>query len=167
MSDPTSEKVEEAFRHIQAKWDGARTEDNLRLAHQRIRRRGRTRVVASALLLGLAIATGVSYRLWPGGREAGKAPSVVHDSFGHGLRFSDGSSARMLDDHSQVEVVAVTAGAIDLRLTAGRGEFDVAPNPGRTFAVHVDGIVVRVLGTRFRVEREDRSAYVSVYRGKV
>jgi transmembrane sensor len=54
-----------------------------------------------------------------------------------------------------------------LRLTAGRGDFDVVPTPGRTFAVHVDGIVVRVLGTRFRVEREDRGAYVSVYRGKV
>jgi transmembrane sensor len=90
-----------------------------------------------------------------------------NDSSGHGLRFSDGSSARLLDDRSQVEVVAVTAKAIDLRLTAGRSEFDVVPDPGRTFTVQVDGIVVRVLGTRFRVEREDRGAYVSVYRGKV
>ena len=167
MFDPTSEKVEEAFRHIQVQWDGARTEDNLRLARQRIRRRGRTRVAVSTLLLGVAIAIGVSYRLLPGGREVGKAPSVVQDSFGHGLRFSDGSSARMLDDHSQVEVVSVTARAIDLRLTAGRGEFDVVPDPGRAFTVHVEGMVVRVLGTRFRVEREDRGAYVSVYRGKV
>jgi transmembrane sensor len=167
MSDPTSEKVEEAFRHIQVQWDGARTEDNLRLTHQAIRRRGRTRVAASALLLGVVIAMGVSYRLLPGGREAGKVPSVVQDPVGHGLRFFDGSSARMLDDRSQIEVVAVTARAIDLRLTAGRGEFDVVPDPGRTFAVHVDGIVVRVLGTRFRVEREGRGAYVSVYRGKV
>jgi transmembrane sensor len=100
-------------------------------------------------------------------RETGKAPSVVQDSFGHGLRFSDGSLAHLLDDHSQVEVAAVTARAIDLRLIAGRSEFDVVPDPGRTFTVHVDGIVVRVLGTRFRVEREDRGAYVSVYRGKV
>ncbi len=61
----------------------------------------------------------------------------------------------------------MTARAIDLRLTAGRSEFDVVPYPGRTFTVHVDGIVVRVLGTRFRVEREGRCAYVSVYRGKV
>ena len=167
MVEPTSEKVEEAFRHIQVQWDSARTEDNLRLARQRLRRRGRTRVAASALLLGVTIALGVSYRLWPSGHESGKAPSVVQDSVGHGLRFSDGSSARMLDDRSQVEVVAVTASAIDLRLTAGRGEFDVVPDPGRTFAVHVDGIVVRVLGTRFRVEREDRGATVSVYRGKV
>jgi transmembrane sensor len=167
MADPTSEKVEEAFRHIQVQWNGARTENNLGLARQRIRRRGRTRVAASALLLGAAIALGVSYRLLPGGRENGKTPSVVQDLVGRGLRFSDGSSARMLDDRSQVEVVAVTARAIDLRLTSGRGEFDVVPDPSRTFAVHVDGIAVRVLGTRFRVEREDRGAYVSVYRGKV
>jgi transmembrane sensor len=165
MVDPTSDKVEAAFQRIQVQWDGARTEDNLRLARQRIRRRGRTRVAASALLLGVVIALGVG--LWPYGREAGKAPSVVQDSIGRGLLFSDGSSARMLDDRSQVEVVAVTASAIDLRLAAGRGEFDVVPTPGRTFAVHVDGIVVRVLGTRFRVEREDQGAYVSVYRGKV
>jgi len=167
MVEPTSEKVEQAFRHIQVQWDGTRTEDNLRLARQRLRRRGRTRVAASALLLGVAIALGVSYGLVPGRREARKASSVVQDSVDHGLRFSDGSSVRMLDERSQVEVVAVTASAIDLRLTAGRGEFDVVPDPGRTFAVHVDGIVVRVLGTRFRVEREDRGAYVSVYRGKV
>ena len=167
MFDPTSEKVEEAFRHIQVNWDVARTEDNLRLARQKIRRGGRTRIAVSALLLGVGIATGVSYRLLPGAREAARAPSVVEDSSGHGLRFSDGSSARLLDDRSQVEVVAVAARAIDLRLTAGRGEFDVVPDPGRTFTVHVDGIVVRVLGTRFRVEREDRGAYVSVYRGKV
>jgi transmembrane sensor len=167
MADPTSEKVEAAFRHVQVQWDGARTEDNLRLARQRIRRRGRARVASSALLVGVVIAIGVSYGLWPGGREASKAPSVLQDSLGHVLRFSDGSAARMLDDRSQVEVVTVTASAVDLRLTAGRGEFDVVPDPGRTFAVHVDGIVVRVLGTQFRVEREDRGAYVSVYRGKV
>ena len=167
MSDPTSEGVEKAFRHIQVNWDVARTEDNLRLARQKIRRGGRTRIAVSALLLGVGIATGVSYRLLPGAREAARAPSVVEDSSGHGLRFSDGSSARLLDDRSQVEVVAVAARAIDLRLTAGRGEFDVVPDPGRTFTVLVDGIVVRVLGTRFRVEREDRGAYVSVYRGKV
>jgi transmembrane sensor len=167
MVDPTNEKVEAAFRHIQVQWNGARTEDNLRLAHQAMRRRRRTRVAGSALLLGVAVALGVSQGLLPSGREAGKAPSVVQDSVGRGLRFSDGSSARMLDARSQVEVVAVTASAIDLRLTAGRGDFDVVPTPGRTFAVHVDGIVVRVLGTRFRVEREDQGAYVSVYRGKV
>jgi transmembrane sensor len=162
-----SEKVEEALQHIQVRWDGVRTEDNLRLARQRIRRRGRTRVAASALLLGVAIAIGVSYGLSPGGREGGKAPLVVKDSLGQGLRFSDGSLARLLDDRSQVEVATVTAQAIDLRLISGRGEFDVVPNPGRTFTVHVDGIVVRVIGTRFRVEREDRGVYVSVYRGKV
>ena len=167
MFDPTSEKVEEAFRHIQVNWDVARTDDNLRLARLKLRRGGRTRVAVSALLLGAGIATAVSYRLLPGTREAAKAPSVVQDSSGHGLRFFDGSSARLLDDRSLIEVVAVTAKAIDLRLTAGRGEFDVVPDPGRTFTVHVDGIVVRVLGTRFRVEREDRGAYVSVYRGKV
>jgi transmembrane sensor len=167
MVDPTGEKVEESFRHIQVQWDVARTEDNLRLTRQKIRRRGRTRVVVSALLLGMGIATGVSYRLLPGAREAGKAPSVVQDSFNHELRFSDGSSARLLDDRSQVEVAAMTARAIDLRLNAGRGEFDVVPDRGRTFTVHVDGIEVRVLGTRFRVEREGRVAYVSVYRGKV
>ena len=167
MSDPTSEAVEAAFRHIQPQWDLARTEDNLRLARQKLRRRGRTRVAVSALLLGVGIASGVSYRLLPGAREGARAPSVVKQASGQGLRFSDGSSARLLDDRSSVEVVAVTARAIDLRLTAGRGEFDVVPDPGRTFTVHVDGIVVRVLGTRFRVEREDRGAYVSVYRGKV
>ena len=167
MFDPSSEKVEGAFRHIQARWDGGRTEDNLRLARQRLQRRGRRRFAASALLLGVGIATGVSYLLVPGMRQAGKAPSVVQDSFGRGLRFSDGSSARMLDDRSQVEVATVTARAIDLRLTAGRGEFDVTSNPGRTFTVHVDGIAVRVIGTRFRVEKEGRGAYVSVYRGKV
>ena len=167
MFDPTSEKVEGAFRHIQARWDGGRTEDNLRLARQRLRRRGRRRVAASALLLGVVMATGVSYLLLRGTRESGKAPLVVQDSIGHELRFSDGSSARMLDDRSQVEVATVTAHAIDVRLTAGRGEFDVVPDPGRTFTVHVDGMVVRVLGTRFRVEREGQGAYVSVYRGKV
>jgi transmembrane sensor len=167
MFDQTGEKVEAAFRHIEVQWDVARTEDNLRRARQKIRRRGRTRVAALALLLGVGIATGVSYRLLPGTGEAGKAPSVVQDSVGRGLRFSDGSSVRLLDDRSQVEVTAVTARAIDLRLTAGRGDFHVVPDPGRPFTVHVDGIMVRVLGTRFRVEREDRGATVSVFHGKV
>lgn len=164
MVDQTGDKVEAAYRHIQPSWDAARTEDNLRRARQRIRLRGRTRFAVLALLLGAGIATG-AYRLWPG--TGGKTPLVVRDSLGQGLRFSDGSSVRLLDDRSQVEVAVVTAHAIDLRLTSGRGDFDVTPAPERTFTVHVEGIRVRVLGTQFRVEREGEGATVSVYRGKV
>ena len=167
MFDPTGEKPAEAFRRIQVQWNSERTEQNLRMARRKIRRRGRTRIAVSALVFGAVIATGVSYRYFPGERQAEKAPSVVPDSSGHGLRFSDGSTARTLDDQSQVEVLTMTTKAIDLRLITGRGEFEVTPDPSRTFAVHVDGIDVRVIGTRFLVEREDRGAFVSVIRGKV
>ena len=167
MVDPTSERVEAALRHVETTWSAQRIEENLRAARHKMRRRGRTRVAVLALLLVAGIATGVSYRLFPWAREAATPPSVTQDSLGRVLRFFDGSSARLLDERSQVEAVAVTARAIDLRLTAGRGEFDVVPDSSRTFTVHVDAIAVRVLGTRFRVERDGTRAYVSVYRGKV
>ncbi len=56
----------------------------------------------------------------------------------------------------------------EIRLT-GEAYLDVASNPDKPFLIHTDGVVVKVLGTRFNIRayRGDKRITVAVLEGKV
>jgi transmembrane sensor len=80
--------------------------------------------------------------------------------------FADGSVARV---SSGGELVVKLAGAehIESVLTRGGADFEVTKNPQRDFVVIAGAVRVRVVGTRFRVERIAERTRVSVTQGKV
>jgi transmembrane sensor len=79
----------------------------------------------------------------------------------------DGSRVVLESPATQVEKKRESRGELTFELRAGAAEFDVAPRPERTFTVHAGVLAIRVLGTRFRVERRDSASRVSVERGVV
>jgi len=97
------------------------------------------------------------------GREA--AP-LVRRELGS-LRFVDGSRVDLVGVASTVDVGLISPSYTELELAKGSARFDVAPNPGRRFAVRVGDVRVEVLGTRFTVERNDPKVRVAVERGRV
>ncbi|MEL7367605.1 MAG: FecR domain-containing protein [Myxococcota bacterium] len=57
--------------------------------------------------------------------------------------------------------------SIALRMARGRATFDVKPNAERAFIVWAEDIEVRVIGTRFSVERQSDTVVIRVDRGSV
>lgn len=72
--------------------------------------------------------------------------------------FNARADVRVLPQEKGVEVA---------QLAAGGAWFDVRPNPNRTFRVEAGDVVVEVLGTRFAVERNERTVRVVVDHGRV
>jgi transmembrane sensor len=90
---------------------------------------------------------------------------------------SEGGKVIALDDGSRLEIDAATKlrrtttktdpTRVELTLESGATTFDVKPGGPRMWVIDAGGVVVRVLGTRFRVERSGSSVDVKVERGKV
>lgn len=148
---------------IEADWSVERRERGLARVHQRLARRARVvRIVAVAgvvAVLGLLLGFGVYWQRSSGG--------AVAERDGRQVRFGDGSSVQLLDAHSELDVGAASASAVEVSLRAGSAEFEITPNPQRAFVVHAGVAEVRVLGTHFRVTREAARVKVEVSRGRV
>jgi transmembrane sensor len=80
--------------------------------------------------------------------------------------FADGSIARVSDD-GELLVKLASAERIESVLTSGAADFEVTKRPERDFVVVAGPVRVRVVGTRFRVERSGERTRVSVTEGKV
>jgi transmembrane sensor len=84
-------------------------------------------------------------------------------------------SVTTLEDGSRVEVApsselrttASDAAHVDLALDRGRTTFDIVPGGPRGWRIDAGRVVVRVLGTRFTVDRDEHAVDVRVERGKV
>ncbi|WDY58297.1 FecR family protein [Pseudomonas sp. PSKL.D1] len=116
------------------------------------------KAVAAVLLLGFLFAQTPWLDRWRSdyATVTGEARSV---------QLGDGSRLELNTDSAvQVEMLAN-----ERRVTLLRGEawFDVARNPDRPFVVHAGDGWVRVVGTRFSVERADGQTRVQVEQGKV
>lgn len=80
-----------------------------------------------------------------------------------------------LDDGSKIEVASSASlrttsndpTHVDLALERGRTTFDIVPGGPRAWKIDAGRVIVRVLGTRFTVDRHDRVVDVRVERGKV
>lgn len=76
------------------------------------------------------------------------------------LRFADGSRAD-LSPGARIEIEQDAPAAVTVKLLAGRGDFVVTHDAARPFVVRAGPVEVRVVGTRFSVDR-DREAQVRV-----
>jgi transmembrane sensor len=126
---------------------------------------GATAALVAAIILGIAVNSqrGSKNSWWEG---------AVFEAREHPQSFQlrDGSSV-LLTQGSRLEVCNAVAEDICLLLKRGHGEFDVVSRHGRIFLVRAGDAEVKVVGTRFVVERhqgdrEDR-VQVTVSRGAV
>jgi transmembrane sensor len=154
-------------RHIAPRWDAARTEGNLTRTRARVRSRVLlTRAIGATAVMGLVLAAVVLVRgRWSAESAVAQRPVAVDEQ--RTVHFNDGSSVELLDATSKLDVGAVSDERVEVTLTSGTGQFEVAPRPGRRFVVHAGAVEVVVVGTSFRVTRADPRVHVSVDRGRV
>lgn len=158
----------EAARHVEVDWGPERLERSLTRVHERRARRSRRAWVGAgaALAAAAAVVLFIFARSAPStavplaAQRAGSAHEEPKTTF------ADGSVARV---SSGGELVVKLAGAehIESVLTKGAADFEVTKNPQRDFVVIAGAVRVRVVGTRFRVERVAERTRVSVTQGKV
>ncbi len=152
-----------AAEHILPEWRAERREQGLARVHARLARRARgvraAAVVSVVAVLGLVVGF-VAHARW-----AKQYAVAARD--GHQVRFGDGSSVRLLDAASELDVGAASPSAVEVSLKSGSAEFEITPNPKRHFIVHAGVADISVLGTHFRVTRDAQRVRVEVTRGRV
>jgi transmembrane sensor len=170
MDDRQHDSVSELLPVRKSAWTAERSRSALANVHTKLAQR--SRIDRRAIVILAAAACGLlALLVWPTrapelAEKAPEAPALTRD--GRTLRFADGSAVHLLDDRSEVEVLATSAQLVELRLSQGRGHFSVTPHEQpRRFVVRVDDLTIEVLGTAFTVVREPGRVHVSVERGKV
>lgn len=159
-----------AARRVAPTWDAVRTEQNLARVHARRARRrtlavlgtgGAVTAAAAAVLLLLFSQKNVSAP-----QAVVPVPVVAPAAQSPKTTFADGSIARVSDD-GELKVVVATPQHIEALLASGAADFEVTKHAERNFVVVAGPVKVRVVGTRFRVERAGERTLVSVSEGKV
>jgi transmembrane sensor len=148
-------------RAIESRWGAERAEQALREVH--VRRVRRIRLKRSALLAVSLFVLGSAGAAWRA--HVMHPEQTVVDA--HRVRFGDGSTVRLLDANSTLEVGRASESAVEVSLRSGRAEFEITPNPARRFVVHAGAADVTVLGTHFLVARETARVRVEVVHGRV
>lgn len=157
-----------AARRVEVDWGPERLERSLARVRERRARRSRRAWVGAgaALAAAAAVVLFIFARSAPSNAVplAAKGAGSAHEE--PKTTFADGSVARV---SSGGELVVKLAGAehIESVLTRGAADFEVTKNPQRDFVVIAGAVRVRVVGTRFRVERVAERTRVSVAQGKV
>lgn len=179
MSD-LARKLEQARKHVEPAW----TPERSRLGAARLERaivvRKRRRQVAAVgggvLAVAAAIvlvmrpeapgASPVASRGTPASSGAALVPPRV-EAPAPLLAFEDGSKVFAMAEGARVVERERAPGRVVVAMEQGHAQFDVAHDPARVFEVHIDGLVVSVLGTSFRVERRDAAVHAEVLEGTV
>lgn len=184
-------QLEDVRSEVQVRWTGDR-QDRVERAFQARRRRQKVRrAVAAAAAIAVLCVAGVRALLPPPVPPAGLAgvrtqapgvrlalppvpvpPPPAAAPAAQSLRFSDGSTVRLLDPDSRVlerpapasERPGQTTTAL---LQRGGARFDIVQNPARLFRVEAGAVTTEVLGTVFTVERIGARTRVAVERGRV
>ena len=158
-----------AARRVATTWDAERTEHNLARVHAR---RARRRTLAALGSGAVLVAAAALLLLVIGGQKPAPAPqasrpaAVAPASTSPKTTFADGSVARVSDD-GELQVKVATPERIEALLATGAADFEVTKHAERDFVVLAGPVRVRVVGTRFRVERDGERTRVSVTEGKV
>jgi transmembrane sensor len=133
---------------------------------RRVKRRKQMRVgltvvalLMAGLFAGLVLRPSSTEPFTPG-------QNVLTQDTARTLKLAEGSKV-MVADNSGIALQSADAKEVLLVLDHGRALFDVEKNPGRRFIVKADGVEVRVIGTRFTVQREGTKVSVNVERGIV
>jgi transmembrane sensor len=125
---------------------------------KRILRSWRRPMAVAASILVMVTASIFAFRAFP---------DVYATDIGERRVVNLGDGSRLtLDASSRIEV-RLRGDRRDLRLTAGRARFDVAPDPLRPFSVAAGGKVVVAIGTSFSVEKLRNDLHVVLYKGRV
>lgn len=138
---------------------------------QRRQRRWARAATATALAAGVALGVGIA-SWWHDGpsRDAWRELRVEAGAREHTFELGDGSGVR-LAPRSRVVACEGEREEICVRVERGRAMFDVPPRSDRPFRVRAGKVEVRVVGTRFSVERrvsgEGRRVQVRVEEGVV
>lgn len=111
--------------------------------------------IAACLLVALAP------RLWLQIEADYQSPSGARSS----VNLADGS--RVILDSNSALAVDFTGAERHVRLLAGQAYFDVAPDANKPFHVKAGDVEVRVTGTAFNVDLEDKQIDVAVTHGSV
>jgi transmembrane sensor len=158
-----------AARRVAPSWEADRLEHNLARIHAR-RTRQRQRALrggAAVVLLAAALSWFFVFGRKSAALPQASAPvAVASAAKSPKTAFADGSSARVNDD-GELRVLVATPEHIESVLTAGSADFEVTKHAGREFVVLAGSIRVKVVGTRFRVERSGERTRVLVTEGKV
>lgn len=158
-----------AARRVAPSWDADRLEHNLSRVHAR-RARQRTRAAWGGAVV--VVSAAALLLLFVFGRKAAVLPQVPAPVVAAAVAtspkttFADGSVARVSDD-GELRVLVATPEHIEALLTTGAADFEVTKHAGREFVVLAGSVRVKVVGTRFRVERSGERTRVSVAEGKV
>jgi FecR-like protein len=158
-----------AAQHLTPEWGPERSERNFaRVRARRARRRAVGKLAGgAALLLAAAAAFFIIFSRKPAvvvapSTPVAAAPAVKSPK----TTFADGSVARVSDD-GELLVKVATAEHIESVLTTGAADFEVTKHPERDFVIVAGAVRVRVVGTRFRIERSGERTLVSVSEGTV
>jgi transmembrane sensor len=171
LPDSSATDAIAAARRVTPEWGPDRRELNLSRVHaRRARRRALARLGGGAATLLAAAALflvffGKKPAVLPQAALPAPAPAPA-TAKSPKTTFADGSIARVSDDGELVVKIATPA-HIEAVLAAGAADFEVTKHPERDFVVLAGPVRVRVVGTRFRVERSEERARVSVTEGKV
>jgi len=125
-------------------------------------------------LAGVAAAAAVSVVLWDASRPTAKPMTVAMTSVTHvetqgtPSHVDVGSSSLDVAAHSSARIEGNDEAGVLVALDHGSVECEVAPRRGRPpFVVRAGDVSVRVVGTHFRVERNEEATQVTVQRGAV
>lgn len=158
--------VDEA--RLQRLWRGSH-----RVMASRMRRRAQWRASLVAVAF-MVVATG-GWRWWANAGPSRAALTLVDGAPLRAVRAGAVASVERFSDASHVRVAPggalrpthSSAERVAWRLERGTAAFEVTPGLGRAWSVEADGVIVRVVGTAFRVERRDTGVYVAVSHGVV
>jgi transmembrane sensor len=170
--DELARQLEAARDDLSPRWDADRAARLYSGVGQLRRRRRAGRVVAAGAVAAMAVAVGLNLEDGAGSQQiaAPSAPTAAAGDTirsGHRVRLADGSTASMVGERSELELLDNDASRIRMRLSRGQAHFDVVPNPARSFEVEAGPYRVVVLGTVFDVQRTQMAVRVAVSRGKV
>lgn len=167
-SEPPTALVD-AARRIEVGWTDDRLERNLACVRERRGKRQR-RTVLGASLVGVAAAAAVTLFMTTTLRQPAPqpvlAPSAAAAPKNPKTTFADGSVA-LVAEGAELVVKSASAELVEAVLVSGAADFEVTRNPHRQFVVTAGPVLVRVVGTRFRVERNGERTRVAVSQGKV
>jgi transmembrane sensor len=98
--------------------------------------------------------------------QSGHTVTLMESSTPRETTLSDGSRIELSAD-SALEVLDNDGDTFVCALRRGQATFDVVPNGPRRWRIEVGAVAIEVVGTRFHVDRRERSVLVEVERGAV
>jgi len=167
MSD-LAERLSAAGRHVASRWNAQREQSVWTRVERARRSESRTRLMVAAAACVAILAVVLAWRwLDADSGRAASADAAAAASTTAPMRLSDGSTIAPLSPGTRFVPVRDAPTGTTIRLLEGAARFVVAPRDHGPFTVHAGPLMVRVLGTAFRVSLDEKTVGVVVESGRV